>query len=272
MVCVDNGSARGGGGGSRGGGGARGGGGSRGGGGGAARGGGGASRGGGGGAARSGGGGSRGGAPSSGFGGGFNNDMGRPSGQPVARPGGAGGVGGVGGPGKPGGVGGVGGAGKPGGAGGVGGPGKPGGAGGNSNRNGNRTGNNTNINTGNRNTVVAPVRPVAPAYGWNGGYAWAPAPGYWGGGFWGGFTTAVVFGAILDDDTHETVTSYQVAPDSPGAKALQAYGLQQAPCQQNGSQVVIFGPDNSVVCANPNSTVAAGEYSLDTANLTISSR
>jgi hypothetical protein len=172
----------------------------------------------------------------------------------VRNPGGAGGPGGVG---KPGG---------PGGAGGVGKPGGPGGAG----------GNRTNINSGNRNTVIAPITPVMPAYGWNGGYPWYPAPGYWGGGFWGAFAvgaaTTIVFGEILDNETHEKVVSYEVAPDSPGANALKAYGLTQTQCNQGASQVVIFGPNSSVVCASPNSTVAAGEYELDTTNLTIYSR
>ena len=51
-------------------------------------------------------------------------------------------------------------------------------------------------------------------YGWNGGMAWASAPYYWGGGFWGamaiGVTSAVVYGTIVDEDTDVTYNSYEV--------------------------------------------------------------
>lgn len=114
-------------------------------------------------------------------------------------------------------------------------------------------------------------------YGWNGGYAWAPAPYYWGGGFWGPFAvgvgTTLILGEIVDEETHEKSTSYQVAPDSPGSKVLAAYSLTQVACQGSGSnQVVIFGPSDSVVCASPNQHVSAGEYDLDVPNLTLYSR
>jgi hypothetical protein len=33
--------------------------------------------------------------------------------------------------------------------------------------------------------------------------------------------------------------------------------------------VVIFGPDNSVICAEPNNLVSPGEYQLDPSDLTI---
>lgn len=98
---------------------------------------------------------------------------------------------------------------------------------------------------------------------------------YWGGGFWGpwavGVGTAVLFGEIVDEEDGEKEQSYQVAPDSPGAKVLSAYALTQVPCGNEGL-VVIHGPNNSVVCANPNSTIAAGQYVLDQANLTLSSK
>jgi hypothetical protein len=87
-----------------------------------------------------------------------------------------------------------------------------------------------------------------------------------------GAATTIVLGEVLDDETNEKVTSYEVAPDSPGAKALKAYGLTQTQCKDGATQVVIFGPSSSVVCASPNSTVSAGEYELDTENLTIYSR
>ena len=116
-----------------------------------------------------------------------------------------------------------------------------------------------------------PGVPAYPTWGWNYGYPWYPAPYYWGGGFWGGLTVGIVMGEEEEENEegqHETVTSYEVMPDSPGSKMLSAYGLQQTRC---GGQnlVVIWGPENSVICANPNSHVAAGTYGLDSSNLTL---
>ena len=159
------------------------------------------------------------------------------------------------------------------------------------------TNNNNNVNNGNRNTnvnnnnvnvnrntnvavnnsrsgavIVNPRYPPGPAWGWNRGSPWYPAPNYWGGGFWGslaiGVASAAVFGAIVSSTTHQTVTSYQVQPNSPGATMLQNYGLQQVQCGPP-NLVVIYGPSNSVICANPNATVAAGEYNLDTQQLSL---
>lgn len=104
---------------------------------------------------------------------------------------------------------------------------------------------------------------------------WAPAPYYYGGGFWGPFawgaTTAIVLGSIADSETNEEVQSYKVTPDSPGAKVLEAYSLTQVECQQQGV-VVIYGPEDSVVCATPNQHVSAGVYDLNVNNLTLYSR
>ena len=111
-------------------------------------------------------------------------------------------------------------------------------------------------------------------YGWNHGVAWAPAYGYWGGGFWGawaiGVTSAAVFGAIVNSTTHQTVTSYQVQPNSPGATLLSNYQLTQVQCGPP-NLVVIYGPENSVICANPNHLVQAGNYNLNTQTLSLSS-
>lgn len=52
---------------------------------------------------------------------------------------------------------------------------------------------------------------------------------------------------------------------------LQAYKLQQVECKSEGV-VVIYGPENSVVCATPNDIVAAGTYDLNVDDLTIYSR
>jgi hypothetical protein len=107
---------------------------------------------------------------------------------------------------------------------------------------------------------------------WNRGVAWAPAPQYWGGGFWGsyalGFVTAALFGSIFG--ANDQIYSYQIAPDSPGAQLLANYQLTQTPCGPP-DLVVIYGPDDSVICAYPNNLVAPGTYSVDPTTLTLSS-
>jgi len=102
-------------------------------------------------------------------------------------------------------------------------------------------------------------------WGWNHGVPWSPAPVYWGGGFWGpwalaGLPSAVYFGAI--PEAQIVYPSYQVESDSPGAQLLQDYGLQQTSCGPP-DLVVIWGPDNSVICALPNNNVGPGNYSVD---------
>jgi hypothetical protein len=135
-------------------------------------------------------------------------------------------------------------------------------------------GGNTNIsgNTINRNVYVANPVYRGPAWGWNHGVIWAPAYGYWGGGFWGAFaigvTSAAVYGAIVNSTTHVTYTSYQAQPSSPGATLLSNYQLTQVQCGPP-NLVVIYGPNDSVICANPNQLVAAGNYNLDTSTLSL---
>jgi hypothetical protein len=141
------------------------------------------------------------------------------------------------------------------------------------NYNNNSYHNNVNNVNYNRNVVVNPVY-HGSAWGWNHGVAWYPAPTYWGGGFWGamavGVTSAAVFGSIVNSTTHETVTSYQVQPSSPGATLLSNYGLTQTQC--GGPNLVnIYGPNNSAICAYPNNTVSAGNYSVNPSTLTIES-
>ena len=122
-------------------------------------------------------------------------------------------------------------------------------------------------------TVSNPVYGGYPVWGWNGGYAWYPAPYYWGGGFWGAFaigaTSAAVYGSIVAAN-NVTYTSYQAQPESPGAKLLASYQLTQTPCGPP-NLVVIYGPNNSVICAHPNNLVSAGNYSVDQKTLTITS-
>jgi len=109
-----------------------------------------------------------------------------------------------------------------------------------------------------------------PAWNWNRGVTWYPAQNYWGGGFWGslalGVASAAVLGSIVANNT--TYTSYQVQPESPGATLLMNYQLTQVPCGPTGL-VQIYGPDNSVICAQPNQLVAPGDYDLDASQLTL---
>jgi hypothetical protein len=121
-------------------------------------------------------------------------------------------------------------------------------------------------------TVSNPTYYGGAAWGWNGGVAWYPAPYYYGGGFWGAYavgavTAAALYGTVVAAN-NVTYTSYQVTPESPGATLLKNYQLTQVQCGPPG-QVVIFGPNNSVICAKPNQYVAAGNYSVDSSNLTL---
>ena len=113
-------------------------------------------------------------------------------------------------------------------------------------------------------------------WGWNRGVRWYPAPIYWGGGFWGpfaisGLTVGILFGSIVDYQDQTIYPSYQTQPSSPGAQLLQNYGLQQTECGPP-NLVVIWGPDNSVICAYPNDLVAPGNYELDPETLSIVSK
>src|SRR6516164_5968525 len=157
----------------------------------------------------------------------------------------------------------------------------------NVNRNVNNTNRNVNVNGGNnvnrnvnvngygyRGHVVANPVYRGPAWGWNHGVAWAPAPAYWGGGFWGAFAvgaaTAVVMGSIINSANQQKYTSYQVTQGSPGAQLLQNYHLQQVPCGPP-NLVMIYGPNNGVICANPNDLVAPGNYAVNADTLTLQS-
>ena len=120
--------------------------------------------------------------------------------------------------------------------------------------------------------VRNPRVPYRP-WEWNRGVAWHPAPIYWGGGFWGPFalatlTDALLVGAIIDYDNHTIYPSYQVEPDTPGADLLNDYGLAQTQCGPP-NLVVIWGPDNSVICAVPNDMVAPGNYEVDPSTFTL---
>lgn len=117
--------------------------------------------------------------------------------------------------------------------------------------------------------IVRNTHETGGSYGWNHGVTWQPAPIYWGGGFWGPYAvddlaTLALFGWIADDQNQVVYDSYQLEPDSPGWQLLQDYQLQQTPCGPPGL-VVIWGPDDSVVCAYPNNIVGPGNYDVDPA-------
>jgi hypothetical protein len=103
---------------------------------------------------------------------------------------------------------------------------------------------------------------------------WYPVPYYWGGGFWGpwviGVNSVPLFGSIVDYNDYQIFPSYQAGPSSPGAQLLVDYGLTQAECGPP-NLVVIWGPNNSVICAYPNDLVSPGNYELDPATLTLQS-
>lgn len=123
-------------------------------------------------------------------------------------------------------------------------------------------------------TVSNPMYYGYPAYGWNAGVAWYPAPIYYGGAFWGayyvGAATAVAYGSVVAAN-NVTIASYQVEPQTPGAKLLTSYKLTQTQCGPP-DLVVIYGPNDSAICAKPNQLVAAGNYSVDPTTLSLVSQ
>jgi hypothetical protein len=130
-----------------------------------------------------------------------------------------------------------------------------------------------------RGAIGNPAHRGQAPWGWNRGTPWEAAPAYWGGGFWGAFALgaasaaldAAAYGSFTDPDNGQPINSYEVAPGSPGAVLLANYGLTQTPCGAPGL-VVIFGPDNSVICARPNDLVGPGNYDLDSSDLTLVSQ
>jgi hypothetical protein len=105
-------------------------------------------------------------------------------------------------------------------------------------------------------------RDASPWY-WNRGIAWAPSPGYWGGGFWGLFAINLAFNEPAPANYY-----YQVAASSPGAQLLANYGLTQTDCNQP-NLVDIIGPDGSEICAYPNDEVGPGQYNVDPSTLSL---
>ena len=81
-------------------------------------------------------------------------------------------------------------------------------------------------------------------------------------------TSAAVYGAVEDEEHDVTYNSYEVQAGTPGATFLSTYQLTQVKCGPSGL-VVVYGPENSVVCATPNEYVGEGQYRLDTVTLSL---
>ena len=111
--------------------------------------------------------------------------------------------------------------------------------------------------SGNGNTQSAPsTQQDSSQWDWDNGDAWVGTNVYWGDGFWGPLVAGLASSA------------YNVAPGSPGAQLLQAYGLTQTPCGPP-NLVEILGPGASEICTYPNDHVAPGVYRIDPQTLTL---
>jgi hypothetical protein len=132
------------------------------------------------------------------------------------------------------------------------------------------------INTGDRTVIVNPrgVGWGGSAWGWNRGVVWSPNYGYWGGGFWGG----VAVGAVATGVTTAIINAANqpdyivIQQDSPGYTLFDSYGLTQVRCLEDDSQVYVYGPQDSLICAIPNNLVRAGYYDVDTETLVLIAR
>jgi hypothetical protein len=131
------------------------------------------------------------------------------------------------------------------------------------------------VNTGDRNVVVNP-RNDWNNWGWNGNRPWYPNYNYWGGGFWGGVAAGAITSAIVnsndDDDNYSQPTYIVIEQNSPGFQMFNSYGLTQVQCIEDGTQVYIYGPQNTLICARPNSLVSPGYYDVDPEGLILIAR
>jgi hypothetical protein len=78
----------------------------------------------------------------------------------------------------------------------------------------------------------------------------------------------LAYGSIDDDQDQVDYPSYQVQPDTPGEHLLSDYGLEQTQCGPP-NLVVIWGPNNSVICALPDADVGPNNYQVDPATFTL---
>ncbi len=111
------------------------------------------------------------------------------------------------------------------------------------------------------NVVVNPMN--RRVWGWNRGVVWTPNYSYWGGGFWGGFLLGVITGSITNNQSNYV----SIERGSPGGILFNDYSLVQTSCNDNA--IVINGPSNSVICAQPNSVIPPGTYMVDPSTLTL---
>ncbi|WP_460194287.1 hypothetical protein [Thermosynechococcus sp. FA-CM-4201] len=138
----------------------------------------------------------------------------------------------------------------------------------------NNVNNRANNRWNNNNIIVNPRwRPGWNSWWWNGTRPWYPTPNYWGGGFWGnlaiGLTSAAVAGAIAGSIANNNSPQVVVVSNSPGGQLLSSYKLVQVPCTNASDVVVILGPADSVICAQPTAAVPAGVYTINVANLAL---
>jgi len=143
-----------------------------------------------------------------------------------------------------------------------------------SNRVNRNTVNNINNVNVNRNVVVNPRG--YNSWGWHGGSPWYPNRTYWGGGFWGPFAAGAVVGGITGSlvtaaANQNNNTVIVVQQGTPGYNLLDSYGLKQTSrCDE--TVVIIYGPENSIICATPNTIVRAGRYDIDAEKLILIER
>ena len=130
------------------------------------------------------------------------------------------------------------------------------------------------VNVNNRNIVANPRG--WNSWGWNGGSPWSPNYGFWGGGFWGSFAlgaaTAGVTSAIVSSASNNNDPNFVVIDSSsPGNTLFTSYGLVQVACDSE-DLVLIYGPQDSLVCARPTSDVPIGVYDVEPSDMTLIAR
>ena len=122
-----------------------------------------------------------------------------------------------------------------------------------------------------RNVIVNPR--VGSAWGWNRGVAWVPRTNYWGGGFWGPFAVgAATVGMTSAIVNASSSNYYTVEQNTPGYSLLSNYSLVQTQCSDDPNLVYMYGPQDSLICANPNNLVPSGDYDIDIDTLSLVAR
>jgi hypothetical protein len=59
---------------------------------------------------------------------------------------------------------------------------------------------------------------------------------------------------------------------TPGYTLFDSYGLTQVQCVDSESLVFVYGPQDSLICALPNSLVSAGYYDVEPETLVLIAR